>query len=535
MFKFIRLQLKLKWGFNRNNSKMSAVMTAIAVLFAVLIALALVWTLSFVLKANISKITIKQLAQLFLTVIMLGLTIAATGMQMKRLYRPADLLITARFPLTPFKLFAGYMIINYIDLLVYTAVLTLPVMIVFGFAMHCLSFAYVMGVLLGVLLMPLFPFALSIFIAIPAVYFMTLLERHNIVRLVLFVLFLAAAFALYYYLLTVLAKFFIHRDWETGTLEIWEGLLIGLDKPYNPAYFLGNVIFFQNVGLGLGVLLGGGLVLIVFGTALAQAVSSNFRIKALEGGAGRGEKITKADDYGSARAIFRHNFKEILQTKTYSYFYLGVAISTPVMVFFCNRLVSMVGAAQIGSGINFGASMLVIAVFMAMICSFTGTVLSVEGKTFYITKLVPVPYRRQLLVKGMLNIGVSTVALLISAVVMGCLQFIRASEMTVLIITQLLLATGLVFNGINLNLANPNLKPKANGEAEEINITYMLLIGLVIAALLGASSIIFPRTMPDGGAGLSFLIAIGGAFVYMLINVLVFWFTVNRKYRKIEV
>ena len=177
--------------------------------------------------------------------------------------------------------------------------------------------------------------------------------------------------------------------------------------------------------------------------------------------------------------------------------------------------------------------MLVIAVFMAMICSFTGTILSVEGKNFYITKLIPVPYRKQLLLKGVLNIGVSAVALIISVVVLGFLHFLNVAEMATLIVTQLVLSVGLVFNGINLNLANPNLKPKANGEAEEINITYMLLIGLAIAAILGAISIIFPKTF-ENGATAAYLVSVGIAAVYTAINVLVFWFTVDKKYRKIE-
>lgn len=534
---FIRLQLKLKWGLNRNNNRASAVMTAVAALLAVAVALALVYVLTYVLNAALVKegyaASAKRLSVLYLTIIMLGLTVAATGMQMKRLYRPGDLLITARFPVSPFKQFICYLILNYIDLAIYSAVLVIPVMVVFGVAMHCITFVYILGVLLGALLMPLIPFALSIFIAIPTVYLVTLLEKHGLVMLGVFVAVLVGAFVLYDYILTVLARFFIHRNWEEGTLEIWRDLLSGLDAYYNPAYYLGNVIFFERFGLGFGGLVGAALVLIAGGVALARVVCTNFREKALDTGFGVRVRHTKEDGYGSARAIFRYQFKEILRTKTYSYFYLGVAISTPVMVFFCNRLVTMVGEAQIGSGINFGASMLVVAVFMAMICSFTGSVLSVEGKKFYITKLVPVGYRKQLLIKGLLNIAVSAVALVISAIVMGCLEFLNAAEMSVLVVSQLVLAAGLVFNGINLNLANPNLKPKANGEAEEINITYMLLIGLVVAALLGALSII----LPDGAAKTTaaYLIAVAIAVFYAAVNFVVFWFTADKKYRNIEV
>lgn len=535
MREYIRLQLKLKWGYNRNNDKKSAIMTILASLIAVAIVLALVWVLTFVLRSSLD-VSAKRLCVLYLTVIMAGLTVVAVGMQIKRLYKPADLLITARFPLTPFRLFVSGLLLNYIDLCIYSTVLLLPVAVVFGVAMQCFTFLYALGILLGVILMPLIPFALSVLIAIPVVYVMNFLEKYDVVRLILFIAFLVGCFFLYNYILTVLAQFFIHRNWETGTLEIWDRLLVALDSYYNPAYYLGNVMFFDNFWLGFGVLIGAAVVLTAGGVALARIVCDKLRLKALEEGIGVRRRKSDIDSYGSARAIFRFTFNEILRNKTYFYFYLGVAISTPVMVFFCDRLVEMVGRAQVGDGINFGAAMLTLSVFMAMICSFAASVLSVDGKTLYISKLVPVPYRKQLMIKSLLYVGVGVVALAISTIVMGSLGFVNALEMTVLLITQLLFTVGLVFNGINLNLANPNLKPKANGEVEEINITYMLLIGFVIAAILGATSLIFPLVYKEsGGAAWAYAIAVGAAFIYAAVNTLVFWFTAEKMYRKIEI
>lgn len=530
---FIHLQLKLKWGFNRNNSKNNAIMTAIAALFAVAIVLALVWGLSFVLNQSL-QVTAKVLSGLFVTILMIGLTVVATGMQINRLYRPGDLHITARFPLSPFKVFVSYLIINYIDLTIYSVILLVPVMMVFGWAVHCITFVYVLGVLLGAILLPLLPFGLSVFLAIPIMYVDSLLKKHNVIKLISFIVLLVGLFALYYYILTVLAEFFIHRNWEEGTLEIWQSVLQGLDSYYNPAYYLGNVIFFQNFWLGFGAYLGASALFIGGGVAVAKLVYRNIRTKQLESGAETSKRLSRLDNYADGRAILRHTFLDILHTKTYSYFYLGVAISTPVMVFFCHRLVQMVGEAQIGQGINFGVAMLVVSAFMALISSYASTVLSMEGKNFYITKLIPVPYRKQLCLKSAVNVAVSLGALLVSVIVLIALQFISAVQTVILVLSQILFVVGLVLNGINLNLVNPNLKPKANGETEEINITYMLLIGLVIAALYGMFSILMPRLVPDTDAYL-YLINIGIGLIYAAVNFVVFWCTADKKYKKIEV
>lgn len=533
MFNFIRLQLKLKWGLNKNNSKKNAIMTAIAAMLAVIVALALVWGLTYVLQASID-VSAKQLAVFFLTILLIGLTVVAVGMQINRLYRPGDMNLTARFPLSSFKIFVSYLILNYIDLCIYSAILLLPIMLVFGWATGCITFVYIIGILFGIIVLPLIPFGLSIFIAIPIMYLNSLLKRYNIIRLILFVVVLAGCFVLYYYILTVLAQFFIHRNWEVGTLEIWQSLLVGLDKFYNPAYYIGNVIFFENFWIGLGGIIGASVVLVATGIFVAKFVYDKIRIKELDGSREVYKHNSKIDEYGSARAILKFSFNEIIHTKSYSYFYLGVAISTPVMVFLCNRLVTMVGQAQIGQGINFGAAILVISVFMAMISSFAAQILSIEGKNFYITKIVPVSYRKQLLMKAIINIAVSVGALLISTIVMAALQFINAIEIVVLLACELLFVMGLVFNGINLNLANPNLKLKANGEPEEINITFMLMIGLVIAALYGLASFLLPKTAEQGNIW-AYLIIIGTSLIYAILNVIIFWFTVDKKYRKIEV
>ncbi len=533
MFDFIRLQLKLKWGLNRNNNKINAIMTTVIALLAIGVALALVWGLSFVLKSSISA-KAKDLSVLYITIVMIGLTVVATGMQMNRLYRPGDINITARFPLSPFKMFISCLILNYIDLLIYSTILLLPIMIVFGVAMHCITASFIFGTILGILFLPIVPFALSIFIAIPIMYINTLLKKHNFIRLILFIAFLVACFVLYYYLLNVLANFFIHRNWEEGTLEIWQNLINGVNGYYNPAYYLSNIIFFDHFWLGAGAMLGFAAVLLTIGILVAKLVYTKIRTKVLDGGSDVYKRFSKIDGANSSLAIFKHTISEIIHTKTYSYFYLGVAISTPVMVFFCNRLVSLVGEAQIGAGINFGASMLVIAVFMAMIGSFSATILSIEGRNFYITKMIPVNFRKQLLIKGVVNVVVSLGALLISAIVLAALNFVSMTELIILVVSQILFVIGLVFNGINLNLANPNLKPKANGEAEEINITIMLIIGILVAAVFGVAGILLPKVWDSSIVG-TYVVIIAIGLVYALVNFLVFWFTANKKYRKIEV
>ena len=229
--------------------------------------------------------------------------------------------------------------------------------------------------------------------------------------------------------------------------------------------------------------------------------------------------------------MFGHEFKEIVRTRVFAYFYLGVAVATPVMVFFCDRLVSDVGAAQLGEGVNFGASMLVIAAFMALINAFSAASLSREGEKFFITKLIPVPYRTQLLIKGLVNLIVSAGALVISVVVIVSLGFVTAAEAAVIAAAGLLLSCGFVLNGLNLNLANPSIRVRSDGGFNEANVTLMMVIGLFLSAAVGIAAIVLPFFIAEW---LAYLAAAAVALLYAGANFVVFWFTAQKKYAAVE-
>ena len=530
MKEFLRLQLKLKWGINRNNSKITAALMSVASILVVVTMLVLIYVLASML-INTLDIAAMQIAQLFLVIIEIALTVMAISMQVKRVYRPTDVHITSRFPISAFKIYISNLVLNYIDLAIYSFILIIPVMIVFGIAAKIISVTYILGIALGAFFAPLIPFAVSLLVSIPIAYVSLKLEHHNIISLIIFIVFLIGAFTLYNYVLTILADYFINSQMTEDTVDVWQSVLNVLGSPYNPLSYLANVIFFYDVWAGIGITIGTALVLGTVGIFISRPVYKSVNLKAREGDADYFRAQSKVDNYGPMLAQLRYGFKQIIRTKTYAYFYLGIAIATPVMVFFCNRLVIQVGQAQIGAIVNYGASLLVIAAFVAMISSFAGNVLTMEGKNFYLTKLIPVSYKNQLLIKGFLNFCVSVGALLISCIILASLKFISAGEMFILLGIQTVFAAGAVFNGLNLNLANPNLRIKVNGESDEINIIIMMLLGLVISALLGAGNIIAPFFMPSWA---KHLITAGVVLIYAGINILIFFLTADKKYRSIE-
>ena len=68
----------------------------------------------------------------------------------------------------------------------------------------------VFGLLLAAIAAPLMPFAVSTIVAVPVMYLLTLLENRNVIRMAIFIVFLAGFFVLYNYVLSMLTEYFLH-------------------------------------------------------------------------------------------------------------------------------------------------------------------------------------------------------------------------------------------------------------------------------------------------------------------------------------
>lgn len=530
MLNFIKLQLKLIWGGNKNNNKTSVILTGIFGVLVIAVMLAMVYFLSSVLVKSIVSLTERQLLVFFMTIIEIALTFMGVSMQIKRLYRPVDLQIAARFPLSPFKQYAANILIIFINLVIYSLLLVIPILSIVSAAVGGFSLVRFMGIIVAAVVSSLIPFALSIIIAIPVMGILSLLENQNAVKMGIFISVICLFFILYNYILQMLADYFMANGASAETLNIWTGILTTLDHNVNPAALITNIALFDKFWT-IFIVIGIFILLSALGLFFAERVYKIVRRNLLEGVRRNKKRNAKTSYTNKFFEMLKFNFKEILRTKAYSYFYLGIAIATPVLVFFCNRLVVNVGKAQIGGAVAFGGSVLVISFFMAMISAFSAISLSIEGKNFYITKLVPVSYRTQLSIKGLLNFLVSAGALLISCTVIISMGFLTFTQTLSVAVIELLFAIGLVFNGLNLNLTNPNLKLKANGETDEINITVMMVIGFVISVLMGALAIVLTFFIEPVFV---YLILFGIDLLYAAINVTIFYFTAERRYAAIE-
>lgn len=531
IFNYIKLQFKLEYSNEKSNKRGNVISAILSVLvFAVIMGL--IYVFSGVMVSSFDdRVAMRDIAELFVFVIETVLMFQATGLQIKYLFKPADLKISARFPLSAAQFYIASSALIYFNMIISSAMTFLPIMLIFGAVGHILTPGYAGLAVLATLLAPLIPFSLSMLFSVPLMYVLSLLENKNYLRLILFILLIVGFFVAYDYVLNMMADYFIHRRIDSDTNNLWTKIIIALNSAYNPFVYVRDLLFADTVLRGLGIVILCTLLANVSGCLVSVPTYAYVRRSALEGSRNIFNKKIRLTNDKPVVAMMKREIKETVRTRVYAYFYLGVATATPVMVFFCDRLVTEVGQSQLGSSVAMSASVLVITSFITMINVFSASAINKEGERFYITKIIPVGFKNQLLIKGFINAAVSVGALIICCFVIGVLEFLSAADTAVLFTSELLLVVALIFTGFNLNLKYVNLKTRDNGDTDETNVTILMIIGIVISAVLTTSTIFICYFCP---VEYSYIPLYLTAVLLLVVNISVFFTTAEKKYFEIE-
>lgn len=476
-------------------------------------------------------IDILDFSTLLLTVSVLALTVTCISYEIKEILSPSDLKIVARFPMSEFQTFVAEIIIAFVRMLVTSIFVCAPIMAVFGLAIGVFSLEYLLRVVLTSVFAAVFSFGLGTLLAVPVMYVKSILQNKNLLKIILFVAVLSTLLLLYDYILNMIAEYFISQRISAETVSVISDFVVGLNSWFNPCALLKNVAFENNLLLSALIIFAIGVLLLGIGLVFAKLVYHRVRLYALEGKAKLFGVKSKYTSHGAFLAILKKEWKDIVRTGTFAYYYLGVAITTPVMVFCCNRLVNKVGEAQVGGNLAYGVSILVLLSFMALINSFSAQAISRERETFYITKLTPCSFKTQLLSKAVINFAVAFGSLLISLSIITSLDFLSIGKSLLVLFISVVSATGIILNGFNLNLSNPDLTTSKSRESGQNNMNLLMIIGLLYAILQGGIAIVLNYL---NSFWIVCIVNAAISIVYAGINALVFFVSAEKKYTKIE-
>ncbi len=437
-----------------------------------------------------------------------------------------------KLPLSGRMIFLAKVTYLFIYELIFTTVLSLPVFIMFGIASGQGVMFYVL-LLPNTLFLPIIPFLFGLLCSVPAMYIVSFLKNKFVVMLFIYVICVAAGFYVYTYALQ-----FIMDILNSGSIsDVFSDSVIASIKQFAtylhiPMLFRNSLLqykFWQSAVINITIVAVMGALIFTF----AKNTYLNLLLENIGGSGQAFKKKTKVKQRSLSGALFFREFKTIFRSVNYSFQYLTVILTTPLMVYFSSEIASNIGVEKIGEGVLPGIAVLVLIMFLTMGTSFAATSITREGGNFFHTKIIPVSYRKQVTVKFLLYVIVSVPAVLVSCLVLAFAGFLGYTQALIIALAVCLIVVGNICSSISLDLKKPQFMFLDGKEitSSNRNINSSISIGFLIAVLMGVGCIVISLFVSIPSI---YLVLFGFGVPYTVLELFRLFFRLEKRYRNIE-
>ena len=438
-----------------------------------------------------------------------------------------------KLPVSGTAILLSKMTYLFIKELVFSLVLSLPILIMFGIKTGAGVGFYLM-IIPDILLIAIVPFFLSLLLSIPAMYIVSFLRNKFVITLILYVAFVAAGFYVYIAILKVVMTILQTSNF---TSLISDGAVFKIKNAASnmflqvlfrniatQSHFLPSLFVYLSVCLVIG-----GLVFIFSNKWYFRILVAN-----LESPNGTFSKETQIKHRSVQGALLNREFLNIFRSVNYSFQYLTVAITTPLMVYFSSAIASNVGIDQLGQGILPGLSVLVLIMFLSVGSSFAATSVTREGENFFHSKIIPVTFRKQISIKFLMYCIVIIPSILLSCLGLVIGEFLSLAEALIIFAGVSIVMIGNIAKSIDIDIKKPKFIYVGSKEmvGTNANVSTSLGIGFITATLVGVASIVvsFIYSLPA-----STIVLFGFAVPFCAIEVFKLFYKLEQKYQRIEV
>ena len=502
-----RLDLKSRYGISQGDGRLKKLAQVGNILFFVLVYAVLVVGIYYLSNVFVTRSGLRIEFLVIIATFTIALaTIVSTSTVIKNLYQNGDNEMLLRFPVSGKEILVAKSIYCYLHNLVTCLLTMLPFYISFGIVTHASVgdyFAYVGIVLLSTFL----PFFIANIIAVPVMKVMNLVKNQFLLVLIFTIIVVCAVFVFYLVSLSNVLKYLKNSNQTIFSADMiaryqhfaknaypfnWYAEIIngkkyaGLSSGQYALRFL--YMFLINGALGVGA---------YFVTTREYYKTILYGIETQKASFKKKIKDVRRPVW---YALFRREFYLILRSFNYSFQYFAMACAAPVMVFFCNRLAATMGTESVGASIMPGLTLMVIVIFVTIIVSFASTCISREGNCFYHTKIIPVSYTNQILVKFLLYSLTGSLSVALSCAVSGGYYTSEAGGhlLTPLDVGAIfgiaeMLVLSLTCLSMIADIKSPTFNVSGDGElvAANKNVALALIVGIVTAILYGLFTMLF--------------------------------------------
>ena len=493
-----------------------------------------------------------ELLNVIYTVIIVALSAMMLEKMRSTLARQQDKVLFLRMPLKQQTIFlsklATLLISNYIT----AFILIVPINAIFYFSLKPDMIFWFYTAIIW-LLLPMVSFLIASVLLVSYIKIVEFVSNKYLIMFFLFTGALVGAFLIYAEVLEIVQNLL-----ETGSIkflfnsEFISTLQFLIDVTY-PA----NCFAYIAVGKFLDIALGITISLAVIAVFVVYFVSKRLYYITLY----KNESQKKVRN--KFRALFRTSkFVALIRKEFISVFrepqnlfsYFAIATAMPVMVYSCYTLFESLIKNALGFNVSFALALIVILIFSILTNTFCATNVSRDGELALKVKMYPVRASKLLFAKVFFCSIVSSLSVIGSSALLYFAKIyfnaegqIRVEPKDLAIIT----AVGVVFSlshifvatRLDLNHAKVMASPQEIEEESNKTIAKTVFIGLILALVAGASSLLVTVFANTGfieqylGVSLSqeyayyLPVAIVGA--YFLFSLVYYFFLIERKYRRL--
>lgn len=470
--------------------------------------------------------------------------VSAAGQLVRVLYYDSDNELLIRFPLEGIELFLAKSVFVYINTLIISIVVTLPFYVFYGIFNNMNGWFYLHSVT-TTLLISLIPFFLANLISVPVMHLNNLIRNKFGLKLTLIILLIIVGFSLYMMLLRGILEYYQTQESDTLFTEKTLLILKTIAKGLVPASLYANVLYGEMVWQSILMIF---LITAVLGLVSMYLGSQSYYpvlLKSIEKGREAFHKKSKDKPKSVFGTILYTELLTIFRSFNYSFQYLAMAIAAPFMVYFCNNLAVAVGDSSVGGAIIPGLTILVILIFDTIIVSFASTTISRTGENFYFTKIIPIKYRTQLLVKMVLYMIVAGGSNLITCIstwlIFGGKNYgnhIGIVDVLGIFGISFFIIIALTCIAILSDMRSPTFDTNSDGDLVQANknVTISMVLGIVISVLFGIFAMLFTYIpMGTWRAGINgvYIILNAFSFIMAVISSSILFSTAEKRYEKI--
>lgn len=433
--------------------------------------------------------------------------------------------------------FAKLTVVYFTELIV-SSLMLIPLFITAGVAAGMGPVYYIVTFLANFLI-PVLPLLIASILAIPLMYLVSFFKNKGALSSVVIIVLFGAFFALYFLAINSFQN--IATDGETDPQVIFEATraaFVVLSNVLFPLTCLAKVAALQPVfglSLGLSVLVNLLIFLAFIGVfaflvyLISNTVYKKGAASQLEGAKSKAKGNITYKSSGVIGALMKKEWRELIRTPSFAFQCLSGLIISPIFIIIMSvsfgsiaGTEEMVGidlaifkylqwfiilgmATMMGVGMNIGAS----------------TCITREGKMFYYSKILPIPYSVQVKAKALLYHIISLAVTFVGIIVMGIVMM--DPLMLLLSLGYLIIyGYGFVNFAIVFDLQKPKLNWNTPNEAvkNSRNATLPMLISMVISIIMIVVPVVCLLLMPEIWVGVlvawvvMYVVALAAAFIF---------------------